>query len=370
MARKAKDKTPAPAPEEQQTQPETDESVVDDIQKLTSPSQADEAELKKLLKEAEKTFGEGVIASAEEICDVEKVSTRNLLLDILTNGGMPKGSIVLFFGDESSGKTFQTLLLASVFTSQKIPVLYICCEGDFDKGWAVKLGNNPKYFYISRPGDLETAINVADVAVRSRKFGLVIFDSVTAGVPKEALDKDAFAQQMALQARLNAKLCQKLTSGLQPANLKDPKAYNQTCVILISHVRQKVGIVYGNPETIPGGHAIRHHSSYIVKFRKGQVLTKNNQPVGREMKIKIDKAKFSRPLVDGITELFFDPPRLNNAKVMVTYAIQMGIIEQSGSFYSYGDVKAQGQKALLLALKEKPGILDEIKVKLIGEFNK
>jgi recombination protein RecA len=372
MARKTKDKvSPTPAPAEEQTpQVEEQESTIDDIQKLSAPTKEDEAELKKLLKDAEKTFGEGVIASAEEILDVEKVKTRNLLLDILTNGGMPKGSITLFFGDESSGKTFQTLLLASVFTSQKIPVLYIGCEGDFDKRWAIKLGNDPKYFYISRPGDLETAINVADVAVRSRKFGLVIFDSVTAGVPKEALDKDAFSQQMALQARLNAKLCQKITSGLQPSNLKDPNAYNPTAVILISHVREKVGIVYGNPETIPGGHAIRHHSSYIVKFKKGAILTKDNKPVGREMKIHIDKAKFSRPLVGGIIELYFDPPRLNNAKVMVTYATQMGIIEQSGSFYSYKDVKAQGQKALLLALKEKPGILDEIKVKLIGEFNK
>jgi len=350
---------------------ETDkETSVDNIQKLTTPSKEDTAEFNKLLKESEKIFGVGVIASAEDICDAEKVSTRNLLLDILTDGGLPKGSITLFFGDESSGKSFQSLLLASVFTSQKIPVLYIGLEGDFDKKWAVKLGNDTKYLYLSRPGDLETAINIADVAVRSRKWGLVIFDSVTAGVPKEALDKDAFAQQMALQARLNAKLCQKLTSGLQPSNLTDPNAYNQTTVILISHVREKVGIVYGNPETIPGGHAIRHHSSYIIKFKKGAVLTRDNKPVGREMKITIDKAKFSSPLVSGITELYFDPPRLNNAKVMITFAIQFGLIQKAGAYYSYGDIKECGQKALLETIKTKPEMLDEIKIKLIQGFNK
>jgi protein RecA len=344
--------------------------VIDNIQKLNQPSKEEESDLKKLLKDVEKTFGEGVIVSAEEILEVAKVSTRNLLLDILTNGGLPKGSISLFCGEESSGKTLQALMFASVFTTQNIPVLYIGTEGDIDKNWAIKLGNNPKYFYVSRPGDLETAINVADVSVRSRKFGLVIFDSITASPPKESLDKDAFAQQMALQARLNAKLCQKITSGLQPSNLKDPNAYNSTHVVLIAHLREKVGVVYGNPETIPGGHAVRHHSSYIFKFKKGQVLKKNDIAIGREMRITVEKAKFSRPLISGITELYFDPPRLNNAKVMLTYAVQLGLIKQAGAFFTYKDIKAQGQKALLEEFKKQEGLLEEVKVQVINSFNK
>lgn len=357
-------------------EPETNQEVsdntesIDDIQKLTKPSKEDELDLQKLLKDAEKTFGEGVIVSAEEIIDVEKVSTRNLLLDVLTNGGLPKGSISLFCGEESSGKTFQALVFASVFTTQAIPVLYIAPEGDIDKNWAIKLGNNPKYFYVARPGDLETAINVADVAVRSRRFGLVIFDSITASIPKEALDKDAFSQQMALQARLNGKLCQKLTSGLQPSNLKDPNAYNNTHVVLIAHLREKVGVFYGNPETIPGGHAVKHHSSYIFKFKKGAVIKNGDIPIGREMRITVEKAKFSKPLVSGITEIYFEPPRLNNAKIMLTYAVQLGIIEKSGSFFSYKDIKAQGQKALLVELQKNKTFLDEIKKQVIESFNK
>jgi len=349
---------------------EAEEPRIDDIQTLDKPSADDDSELKKLLKMADSTFGEGVIASVCDIIDVKKVSTRNLLLDILTNGGLPKGSVTLFAGEESGGKTMQTLLLASVFTSQKIPVLYIGVEGDFDKNWAIKLGNDEKYFYIARPADLETAINIAEVATKSKRFGLVIFDSVTAGVPKEALDKDAFSQQMALQARLNAKLCQKLTSALQPSNLRDPNAYNNTLVVLIAHIREKVGVMYGNPEIIPGGHALKHHASYIIKFRRGAVLKQGENIVGREMHIKVEKAKFSRPLVSGITELFFDPPRLNNAKVMITYAIQMGIIAKSGPYYTYKDVKSLGQKALLIDLKGKPGMLEEIKESLIKTFNK
>lgn len=341
-----------------------------DIQVLSQPSKSDEEEFKKLLKAVEKTFGEGVIVSAEEILDVAKVSTRNFLLDVLTAGGLPKGSIILFFGEESAGKTLQTLILSSVFTSQKIPVLYVASEGDIDKNWALKLGNDLKYFYIARPGDLETAINLVDVAVRSKKFGLVIYDSVTAGVPKESLDKDAFAQQMAAQARLNTKLCQKVTSGLQPSNLKDPNAYNNTMVIFIAHVREKVGIVYGNPVTIPGGHALKHHSSYIITFKKGDIIKIKEQPVGRGLKITIAKSKFSKPLVSGVIDVYFEPIRLNNAKVMITYGIQLGIIKQSGSFYSYKDITAQGKLAFLNEVKKSKHFLTEIKTQIIESFNK
>jgi len=356
-------------PEEQNPQEER-EAPVDDIQKLKSPTQTDEEELKKLLKDAEKTFGEGVIASAEELLETAKVSSRNLLLDILTKGGLPKGSITLFFGDESSGKSFQTFLLASVFTSQKIPVLYIACEGDFSKTWVAKLGNDLKYFYISKPSSLDKAIDIADIATRSKQFGLIIFDSVTAGISQDVIDKSAAEKQMADQAKLNDKLCKKLTAGLQPSNLKDPNTYNDTIVILIAHTREKVGIVYGNPITIPGGHALKQHSSYIITFKKCKILTQDDKPVGREMNLTITKAKYSKPYGTGLTELYFEPPRLNNAKIMLTYGIQLGVIQKAGTYYSYGDIKAQGQKELILALKEKPGVLAEIKLKLIEKYHK
>jgi len=340
---------------------------IEDIPKLKTPTAQEEKDFKKSLSVMEKQFGEGVIASAEEILDVEKIPTRNLLLDILTEGGLPKGSISLFFGEESSGKSAQAYALAAVFTSQGIPVLDIACEGDIDKTWIKKLGNDLKHFYIARPDDLEKAIDLADVAVRSRKYGLVIFDSVTAGIPREAVDKQTEKDQYALQARRNGKLVQKLTSGLQPANLKNPDEYNNTVVILIAHVREKVGIVYGNPETIPGGHALRHHSAYIVKYRRGAKLTKNDEVVGREMRVMIDKAKFSVPLVKGVTEFYFSPPKFNNAKVLMTYAIQYGFIDRAGAYYSYGDIKVQGQKELLTTLKEQK-LLPELKQKLIQRF--
>ncbi len=353
-------------PKKEEESKEEDLALDDEI-KLDGMSKEEEKEYRKTITSIEKEFGVGSIASAEEILDVEKVSTKNLLLDILTEGGLPKGSITLFYGAESSGKTAQSLLLASVFTSQKIPVLYICAEGDVDKTWIKKLGNDLKYFMIARPDDLEKAIDLADVAVRSKKFGLVIFDSVTAGVPRESLDKKSEKDQMALQARRNSKLVQKITSGLQPANLTDSNSYNKTIVVLIAHLREKVGVMYGSPDTIPGGHALKHHSAYIMRFRSGAKLNRKEETIGIEIKIKIDKAKFSIPLVSGVNEFYFSPPKFNNAKVLLAYASQYGIIERAGAYYSYKDIKAQGQKELLIQLKEAK-LLKEIKQKLIYKF--
>jgi len=373
MPKKKKiEKTEEVTPEEVVEAPVEEEKIdedmaLDDKIKLDAMSKDQEKDFKKTLAIMEKEFGVGAIASAEDILDVEKVPTKNLLLDILTEGGLPKGSISLFYGAESSGKTAQSLLLASVFTSNKVPVLYICAEGDVDKTWIKKLGNDLKYFMIARPDDLEKAIDLADVSIRSGKFGLVIFDSVTAGVPRESLNKKSEKDQMALQARRNSKLVQKITSGLQPANLLDPTSYNNTAVVLIAHLREKVGVMYGSPDTIPGGHALKHHSAYIIRFRSGAKLKKKEEIVGIEIKIKIEKAKFSVPLVSGINEFYFSPPRLNNAKVLMTYAIQYGIIQRGGAWYTYKDLKVMGQKELLMQLKENK-FLQEIKKKLIYKF--
>jgi len=343
------------------------EQMIDDVPKLKAPTAEEIKDFNKTLAVIEKQFGQGTIASAEDLLNVQKVSTRNLLLDILTEGGLPRGSISLLYGPFNSGKTLTALMLAGVFTMQGIPSLYIACEGDIDKPWIKKLGNDLKHFHIARPNNLEEAIDLADVAVRSKQFGIVIFDSVTAGVPKEALDKKTEKDQYALQARRNGKLVQKLTSGLQPADLQDPDSYNDTLVVLIAHLRNKVGVVYGSPETIPGGEALKHHSSYIIKVRPGAKLTKNEKVVGREMKFHIDRSKYSVPLVSGVTEFYFSPPKFNNAKVLLTYATQYGIIKRGGAMYSYGDIKVKGQKELLITLKEK-GLLSEIKQKLIKRF--
>ena len=369
-----KKKTEKPIKKEPEVKPE--ESFDGELPELKKPSKEDVKEFKKTLSEIEKQFGDGVIVTASAILNVEKVPTGNLLLDILTEGGLPRGSISLLYGPFNSGKTVTALKQASMFTRQEIPILYIACEGDIDKKWVKKIGNNLDHFHIARPNNLEDAIDLADVAVRSRKFGMVIFDSVTAGIPKEAMNKKTEKDQYALQARRNGKLVQKLTSGLQPENLKDPETYNNTMVLLIAHLRNKVGVMFGSPETLPGGEAIKHHSSYIIKVRPGAKLVKGGEKlergdkkeiVGREMKFIIERSKYSTPLVSGVTDFFFETAKFNNAKVLLTYAVQYGIIVKEGAWYSYGDIKEQGQKKLLLALKEKK-LLTKIKQQLIEVF--
>ena len=325
-------------------------------------------ELASFLKECNKIFDEGSICLANEVVDMEKLSTRILLLDILTKGGIPRSQIVLFYGDESSGKTAALLRFASVFTKQKIPVLLIDAEHAFDKVWTEKLGNDLDYFHVAQPDSLEKGINLAESAIASKQFGLVIYDSITAAVPREVLDKDAFQQQMGIQARANAKLMAKVTSRLQPANLKDPESYNKTIFAMVAHVREKIGVMYGNPETIPGGRAIRHHASYIFKLRKGAIIEKDKKPIGRETRIKVEKAKFSPPLVQGVVQFFFDPPRYNNAETLIVYGAQLGFIKQAGAYYSYGDIKAQGKKGILAELKKHPDKLKELKENIMASF--
>jgi recombination protein RecA len=331
-------------------------------------------EFKTLLSQMESQFGDGCILSAEKFIDVKKMPTGILLEDILLRGGLPQSAIILKAGEESSGKTLSSLIEASALTKQGIPVLYVDAEHCFSKDWAVKLGNDLKYLFVAQPQDLEKAVDITDIAVRSRKFGMVIFDSLTAAIPKQRIEKSAYDALVALQARVNSTLAQKISSALQPENLSDPDTHNKTIVIWIAHLKQKVGIVYGNPDIIPGGKAILFHAHYILKYSKGAVLKNGDDIIGREMRVKVEKAKYSRPLVSGSTEFFFDPPRMNNAKTLIVYSMNLGFIRrtnkdgedsESGQFYVYDNVQAKGQAEFIKILKDKPELLEKLKQSLI-----
>ncbi len=323
--------------------------------------------LNEALTALNKKFGTGTITcatTAKEALAIERVPTSVLLIDILLKGGLPKSTINIYFGVEGSGKTLSTLKFASVFTKQKIPVAFIDCEHGLELGWAEKLGNDLEHFYLSQPDTLEKAIDIADTLVRSGGFGLVIFDSLTSAIPIEAVEKSAEKQQRALQARLNTKLMQKLTSGLQTKNLKDKASKNNTIFIGIAQVREKLGILFGNPETIPGGRAIRHHSHHILTFRSAKKLLKNEVIVGREIVITLTKSKYSQPFLTGITEFYFDPPKINNLKTLVITAINKGIIKQVKNTYIYNDMEFVGKEKLILGLQDKT-IIAKLKKEVI-----
>jgi recombination protein RecA len=325
-------------------------------------------ELKSYLSALEKEYGAGIVAKATDLTDSVKVPTNILLLDILLEGGIPTGTITLFYGMPSSGKSLTSIALAKTLTQQKKFVCLIDTEHSYNSKWWIQNGVDTKYLYVSQPDELEKAIDVADTLVMSKKFDMVIFDSLTSGIPKEVKDKSAYDDQMAIQARRNAKLMQKILSRLQPTNLADRATYNDTIFIGVAHIREKVGFVMGNPQVLPGGHAIKHTAHNIVYFSKGKVIYNKEEPVGQEVRVRIEKSKNSIPYVKGTTDFHFRPPHFNNAKVLVLYAIKYGIIKQAGAWYEYKDIKEQGADKLLEAVKAKD-LLPELKEKVIENAN-
>jgi len=159
--------------------------------------------------------------------------------------------------------------------------------------------------------------------------------------------------------------CKKIFSALQPENLKDKSTYNNTIIMLIAHLRQQVGILYGNPNILPGGYAIKHASSVILYTKGGEWYSKKDKIIGRQFKLKLEKSKVSLPHTVGVFDFYFEPPKIDNFKTLILYAIQLGIIKQAGAFYSYKDIKVRGKEELIKILKEKKELIKEIKQKIL-----
>ena len=324
--------------------------------------------MKEILKLLNKKFGEGTIikaSEAEESLKIKKIPTGILTLDFLLEGGFPKSSIITLYGEQSSGKSLISLIFSSQLTNKKENVALIDTEGSYDPDWCKKLKINLDYFFISQPDIYEKVIDIADGLVRSKEFSLVIIDSITSGIPEEEVEKSAFEQQMALQARLNAKLMRKISSALQPSNLKDKSTYNNTTIILIAHIREQVGVLYGNPYTLPGGRAIRHSSSLILFTKSGNLIKKGDKIIGKEIKIKVEKSKISIPHKTGVFDFYFNPPRVDNEKSLILYAIRLGIIKQTGAFYTYKNLKVKGKEELINSLNNQKELLKEMKKEIL-----
>ena len=333
-----------------------------------TPEKEPKEKLSESILALQKSFGKGIIASAEDILDFDAVSTNVLLLDILLKRGLPKSTISIFYGQPSSLKSYTTMKTGVSFTKNKERIAIIDTEHAFSKSWAKTIGLDLKYVYVSQPKEYETVIDIADTLVASREFGLVIIDSLTASPPQKEMEKSAYDEMMAKQAKLNATLMRKLSSRLQPDSLIDEKTYNQTAFIGVCHVRDKVGFVMGNPEILPGGWAIKLHSHQIIKFTplKKIIKEKTKEVVAREIKILVEKAKYTRPLVSGVTKFIFNPPRIDDFGTLLTYASHYGIIKQAGAWYEYGEIREQGINKLAIALKEKPEMIKKIKQEVLS----
>jgi len=326
-------------------------------------------ELDKLINLINKKYGEGTLSKgAGKLLNVERLSTGIVSIDLAIGGGLPKSSVIELFGREGSAKTTVALKTIATFQKAGLKCAYIDMEHALNPDWAKTLGVDLDNLLISQPDTAELSIDILDTLTRSKELDLIVYDSLAAAIPQEEVDKSAFDQQMALLARLFSKACRKLTSALQPENINDPNTYNNTIIMMINQIRENVGIMYGNPETTSGGHALRHTYKIRIEFRPGDYIKENKEIIGREIKFKIVKNKVWKPYVTGMFQLFFDGS-INNDATIITEAIKLGIVKQSGPMYSYKEIREKGKENFIELLKSK-NLINNLTKELFNEFTK
>lgn len=323
-------------------------------------SQADDSERKKALSLAvsqiKKQFGDGAIMSlGKQSADKEMsvIKTGALTLDVaLGIGGVPRGRVVEIYGPESSGKS--TLALHIVANAQRNGgrALYIDVEHALDPGYAAKIGVNIDDLLIAQPDSGEEALNIAEMMARSNAVDVIVIDSVAALVPKLELEGEIGDSFVGLQARLMSQALRKLTSTLSKSN---------TCAIFINQIREKIGVMYGNPETTTGGRALKFYSSVRLDIRRtGGIKGADGQEVGNRVKVKVAKNKMAPPFQVAEFDILFNEG-ISRTGTVIDLGAELNIIDKKGAWFSFkGQRLGQGREAVREELKGKPLLLDEI----------
>lgn len=326
----------------------------------------DPAERKKALQTAiaqiEKQFGEGTIMfmGANRRMDVEHTSTGSLMLDLaLGIGGLPKGRIIEVYGTESSGKT--TLCLHAVAEAQKAggTAAFIDVEHALDPVYAKKLGVDVDNLLVSQPDTGEQALEIIETLVRSGAVDIVVLDSVAAMATKAEIDGDMGDAHVGVQARLMSQAMRKLTAAISKTN----------CVcIFINQIREKIGVMYGNPETTPGGRALKFYASVRIEVRKGEPLKKGAEIIGNRTKCKVVKNKVAPPFKVAEFDMIFGEG-ISKMGEIIDCAVEFDIIKKSGSWFSYDGMKiGQGKDKVKDFLLENKEICDEVENKVRDVF--
>jgi recombination protein RecA len=315
------------------------------------------------LAQVEKQYGKGSIMKLGEkprqVIDV--IPSGSIGINgALGIGGWPKGRIVEVMGPESSGKT--TISIHAIVEAQKAGGLaaFIDMEHAFDPIYAKNLGVNIDDLYISQPDHAEQALETVDILLRSEQFDLIVIDSVAALVPKAELEGEMEDNQMGLQARIMSKAMRKLTGFAQKSN---------TCLFFINQIRNKIGVVYGSPETTSGGNALKFFSSVRVDIRKGEQIKDGENVIGTGAKIKVIKNKLAAPFQTTTIDIMYGRG-ISKASEILDAGLQVGLIKKSGSWFSYGDTKlGQGKTYVLNLLEDNPELMEEIENKIYNTVN-
>lgn len=317
------------------------------------------AALDMALKQIEKQFGKGSIMKLGEASagmNIETISTGSIALDIaLGVGGFPRGRIIEIYGPESSGKT--TVALHSVAEVQKRggQAAFIDAEHALDPVYAKKLGVNIDELLISQPDTGEQALEIAEALVRSGAVEIVVIDSVAALVPKNELEGEMGDSHVGLQARLMSQALRKLAGAISKSG---------TIAIFINQLREKVGVMFGNPETTTGGRALKFYSTIRLDVRRAEAIKQGNDVVGNRTRIKVVKNKVAPPFKQAEVDVMFGEG-ISREGSMVDIATENDIIQKSGAWYSYGDERlGQGRENAKQFLKDNPVLAEEIDKKI------
>ena len=314
--------------------------------------------LQSALSKIEKDFGKGSIMKLGEqaVEPVEVIPTGSIGLDAaLGVGGFPRGRIIEIFGPESSGKT--TLAIHAMAEAQKAGGIaaFIDAEHAFDPFYAKKLGVDTDNLFMSQPDNGEQALAIAQQLIASAAVDIVVIDSVAALTPKAEIEGDMGDNKVDLQARLMSQALRKLTSTI---------AKSKTCCIFINQLREKIGVMFGNPETTTGGNALKFYASVRLDIRKSSAIKDGDEVIGNLVKVKVVKNKVAPPFRKAEFEITFGEG-ISRAGEIVDLGVAYKIIEKSGSWFSYGGSKlAQGRDAVKQVIKDNPELADEISAKI------
>ncbi len=314
--------------------------------------------LNSTLEKLEKTFGKGAIMRLGDtpIENIDVISTGSIGLDVaLGVGGFPKGRVIEIYGPEASGKT--TLAIHAIAEAQKAGGIaaFIDAEHAFDRFYAEKLGVNTRDLLVSQPDNGEQALEIADNLIRSGAIDIIVIDSVAALTPKSEIEGDMGDSKMGLQARLMSQALRKLTGTISKTGC---------CCIFINQLRDKIGVIFGNPETTTGGNALKFYSSVRLDIRRQSQLKDGDVTSGNRVKVKVVKNKVAPPFRFAEFDILFGEG-ISKVGEIIDLGVEKNVIKKSGSWFSYGDSKlGQGRDTVKQLLMDNPELCDELEAKV------
>ena len=316
------------------------------------------------LDKIEKGYGKGTIMKLgdQAVVDVSIIDSGSISINLaLGVGGYPRGRVIEIFGPEASGKT--TLALHAMAEAQKKGGIaaFIDAEHAFDRFYAEKLGVDIENLLISQPDNGEQALEITDHLIRSGAIDIIVIDSVAALTPKAEIEGEMGDSKMGLQARLMSQALRKLTANISKTN---------TCCVFINQLREKIGVMFGNPETTTGGNALKFYASIRVDVRKVSQLKEGEEVTGNRTKVKIVKNKVAPPFKKAEFDIIFGEG-ISRTGELVDLAVELNLVKKSGSWFSYEDTKlGQGRDAVKQLLKDNPELAEEIEAKIMETFKK